>query len=98
MIQSSISSVRPFNNDHMPQFAQLQARVQAAQARQANQVSLAAGSSAAVALHSAPPKPAQLDDAQVQNALESVQQSTNIASAHSGLDPQRVARLLGLLD
>lgn len=95
MIQSSISSVRPFNNDHMPQFAQLQARVQAAQARQA---SLDAGTSAAVALHATPPKPAQLDDAQAQNALESVQQAGNLTSVHSGLDPERVARLLGLLD
>lgn len=95
MSQSSISSMRPFNNDHMPQFAQLQARVQAAQARQA---SLDAGTSAAVGLQTAMPKPAQLDDSQAQSALASVQQATNISSVHSGLDPQRVARLLGLLD
>lgn len=91
----SSPSVRPFNNDNMPHFAQFQARIQAAQARQA---SLDSGGSAAVALHSPAPRPTQLDDSQAQNALQSVQQAGDISSVHKGLDPERVARLLGLLD
>lgn len=96
MIQSSMPSIRPFNNDNMPHFAQFQARLQAAQARQA---SLDSEGSAAVALSSAPPRPAQLDDSQAQDALSTVQQqASDITSMHKGLDPERVARLLGLLD
>lgn len=95
MLQATTPSIRHFNNDNMPHFAQFQARIQAAQARQA---SLEQGS-AAVGLQSAPPKPAQLDDAQAQHALQSVQDSAgSVSSMHKGLDPERVARLLGLLD
>ncbi|MEG2172634.1 MAG: pseudouridine synthase [Desulfovibrionaceae bacterium] len=95
MSQLAMPSTRPFNNDNMPHFAQFQARLQAAQARQAG---LDSQGSAAVALNTPPPRPTQLDDAQAQNALSAVQHSAELASVHNGLDPDRVARLLGLLD
>lgn len=106
MIQESMPSIRPFNNDNMPHFAMFQARLQAAQSRQAaHQASLEGGStvgSAARGLTSAPPRPTQLNEGEAQNALQNVQDATqhgpNLSSVHKGLDPDRVARLLGLLD
>lgn len=95
MLQATTPSISHFNNDNMPHFAQFQARIQAAQARQ---TSLEQGS-AAVGLQAAPPRPAQLDETQVQSALQSVQDSAGaVSTMHKGLDPERVARLLGLLD
>ena len=95
-MQNTTTKARPFNNDLMPHFATFRARLQAVRERQTGAVT-----SAAPALESTPP-PTQLDAAQAQQAMESVQQEarngSSIAAAHSGLDPQRVARLLGLLE
>ncbi len=58
---------------------------------------------AAVALPATPaPRPAHLSDAQAEEIMESVQHSAasdadDMLKAHNGLDPDRVARLLGLL-
>ncbi|MDE7064611.1 MAG: pseudouridine synthase [Desulfovibrionaceae bacterium] len=96
-MQNTTTKARPFNNDLMPHFATFRARLQAVRERQTGAVT-----SAAPALESTPPHPTQLDAAQAQQAMESVQQEarngSSIAAAHSGLDPQRVARLLGLLE
>ncbi len=55
---------------------------------------------AAHALPASPaPKPTQLNDDQAEVALEQVQhQSQDMLSAHNGIDPERVARLLSMLD
>ncbi len=57
-------------------------------------------SQAAHALPSQPaPKPTQLNDTQANVALEQVQnQSQDVLSAHNGIDPERVARLLSMLE
>lgn len=96
-MQSTNTKVRPFNNDLMPHFATFRARLQAVRDRQAD-----AATAAAPALESMPPHPTHLNAEQAQQAMENVQQEVrngaSIATVHSGLDPQRVARLLGLLE
>ncbi len=57
-------------------------------------------SQAAPALPKTPaPRPTKLDDSQADLALEQVQDNAkDVLSVHNGIDPERVARLLSLLD
>ncbi len=89
------------NNDLGPLFPTFQERVNAmVPVTQAAQ----AASSAAPALEErAPGTPHILNNEEVQQTLaqveeEAVQQSRELMEVHSGLNEQRVARLLGLLD
>lgn len=97
IMQNTSTKVRPFNNDLMPHFATFRARLQAVRDRQTE-----AATSAAPALQSPSPHPTQLDPEQARMAMETVRQETqngsSMTTAHSGLDPQRVARLLGILE
>lgn len=85
---------RPFNNDNTPHFAAFQARFQ--ESRQS-----AYDASAAVKLHSTPPNPTQLSEHEASEAVKAVHgipQSMGTNEVHNTLDPDRVKRLLGLLD
>lgn len=113
MTQSSY--IRPINNDRMGTLMAFRPPVQESRPRslmtgtstalpgaptvsEAQQAQLTAGV-AAPALHSAPPRPTQLNDAQAEVALDQVQQqAADMMQAHSNLDAARVARLLGLLE
>jgi len=90
----SIITSRPFNNDNTPHFAAFQARLQDSKQN-------AYESSAAVKLHSTPPNPTQLSEHQASEAAKAVNSMPqNVAGSevHNSLDPDRVKRLLGLLD
>ena len=97
--------VRPFNNDRMGMLSAFRApapapaqRPRAAEMVSVPSASLNAGMAAPALPKANPPRPTQLDDAQAENALAEVQQNANdMAAAHSNLDADRVARLLGLL-
>lgn len=85
---------RPFNNDNTPHFGAFQARYQ-----ESKQVDHA--SSAAVRLHSTPPNPTQLSEHEASETAKSIQgipQGMGTNEVHNNLDPERVKRLLGLLD
>lgn len=92
------------NNDRGPLFPTFQERVNAMlPAGQAGQAASAASSAAPEIQQPAPETPHMLNNEEVRLALaqvekEAVQQSREIIQAHSGLNEQRVARLLGLLD
>lgn len=109
---SQSSYIRPINNDRMGTLMAFRSSVQE---RPRAQSALAAGHQpqaladavqsalsagvAAPALHSAPPRPTQLNDEQAEAVLGEVQQQAeSMMQAHSNLDAARVARLLGLLD
>ena len=100
MIQDISSQVRPFNNDRMAYLTAFRPPSQEVRARKAAEWA----ASPAPALPPAPaPRPTQLDEEQAVAALNEVRQEVqqsgeSMADVHSGLDPQRVARLLGLLD
>lgn len=105
MTQSSY--IRPINNDRMGMLMAFRPPVQESRSRslmagaspQALAGAPAADGVAAPALHSAPPRPTQLDDVQAEVALDQVQQQAEgMMQAHSNLDAARVARLLGLLE
>lgn len=92
------------NNDLGPLFPTFQERVNAMLPVTQTEQSAGAASSAAPALEeSAPGTPHILNNEEVQQTLaqveeEAVQQSRELIEVHSGLNEQRVARLLGLLD
>jgi hypothetical protein len=90
-----ISSLRPQDNNAI--FENLQARLREMSAgRQTD-----AASSPAVKMQMRP-SPKMLDEAEavagVSRMQEEAQRGVDVAAVHNGLDPQRVAKLLGLLD
>ena len=90
-----ISSLRPQDNNAI--FENLQARLREMSAgRQTD-----AASSPAVKVQMRP-SPKMLDEAGalagVNRMQEEAQRGVDVAAVHNGLDPQRVAKLLGLLD
>lgn len=90
MLRNAAPLIRPFNNDRMAYLTAFRAPVQEARAASAAQV-----------LESAPPRPAALDDGQAESALAVVRQEVSqgaVGQAHTALDADRVARLLGLLE
>lgn len=92
------------NNDLGPLFPTFQERVNAMLPVARPEQHAEAASSAAPALEeSVPGTPHILNNEEVQQTLaqveeEAVQQSRELIEVHSGLNEQRVARLLGLLD
>lgn len=100
MIQDISTQVRPFNNDRMAYLTAFRDPSQEARARKSAEWA----ASPAPALPPTPaPRPSQLDEQQAESTLNEVQQEVqqgaeSLANVHTGLDPQRVARLLGLLD
>jgi hypothetical protein len=90
-----ISPLRPQDNSAV--FESLQARLrEMSAARQTDQ-----SSSPAVTMQ-VRPSPKMLDDAEatagVSRMQAEAQRGVDMAAVHNGLDPQRVAKLLGLLD
>ena len=90
-----ISPLRPQDNNAV--FESLQARLrEMSAARQMD-----AASSPAVKMH-VRPSPKMLDEeeaaASVSQMQAEAQRGVDMAAVHNGLDPQRVAKLLGLLD
>ena len=90
-----ISAIRPQDNSVM--FESLQARLrEMSAARQTD-----AASSPAVKMQMRP-SPKMLDEAEAAAGVirmqEEAQRGVDVAAVHNGLDPQRVAKLLGLLD
>lgn len=88
-------AIRPFNNDRTAHLAAF--RFPAREGRP-----LAPTACAAPALEPIAPRPLRLDDEQAETALAAVHQEVSqrpaAAQAHSGLDAERVARLLDLLE
>ncbi len=100
MIETNNSVVRQYNNDILSHFATFQAKLQE---KRDSMSAIGAASSAAVALSSTPPSPTSLDDSEAAQAVAMIADEVQAApvsmsAVHSGLDPNRVARLLGLLD
>ncbi len=93
---------RPVNNDRMAAVTAFRPAVPTAPMHSADESTLnTVASSAAVALPSTPaPRPSRLDDAQANDILDAMQQENQneLLQMHSGLDADRVARLLSLLD
>ncbi len=81
--------IRPFNNDRTATFTAFRTA--------SPQVKEPVGSAATVLPASAPPRPTQLTDEETAMLLGDMQ-GQDIAYAHNGLDPNRVARLLDLLN
>ncbi len=103
MSQQISQSFASFNNDRMAAFtafrnpAPPQTPVITNNLTQNHITSI--GQAAPALPATAPPKPTQLDDEQANMALEQVQHSAeDVLNAHNGIDPERVARLLSLLD
>ncbi len=91
MSMENVTPFRPINNDRMAAFTAFRA------APTANVET----SAAAVALPEMPaPRPTHLNDSQADGILGALQQESQeeMLQVHSGLDADRVARLLSLLD
>ncbi len=92
-----------FNNDRMAAFSAFRAPNASQSPTQMtiltqNHISTT-GQAAPALPTSNPPKPAQLSEEQAHDALEQVQHNVEgVLNAHNGIDPERVARLLSLLD
>ncbi len=98
------SPFRPVNNDRMAAVTAFRPAVPTnsmAQPMTTEAHASSIASSAAVALPSTPaPRPTRLDDARADDILVAMQQEdqNELLQVHSGLDADRVARLLSLLD
>lgn len=106
MIHEMSSQLRPFNHDRMAYFTAFRTHGQDERLHQTT-LPVRSGAtfqaSAAETLMAVPPSPTQLNDQQVETALAAVHQQAQegtaaMAQVHSGLDAERVARLLGLLE
>lgn len=90
------------NNDLGPHFPTFQERVNAMLPVKQTEQNPAASSAAPALEENAPSTPHILNSEEVQQTLaqveeEAAQQSRELIEVHSGLNEQRVARLLGLL-
>ncbi len=91
---------RPVNNDRMAAFTAFRPAPQATPTAPVEKVNAVAEGTAAVALPTTPaPKPSRIDDAKADTILGAMQQEdqNDMLNVHSGLDADRVARLLNLL-
>ncbi len=104
MTQQISNPLLSFNNDRMAAHTAFRtpspvAAQTSASAPVALQDTMSIGQAAPALSRMAAPKPTQLDDNQADMALEQVQHNAqDVLAAHNGIDPDRVARLLSLLE
>ncbi len=102
MTQQAATPILSFNNDRMAAHTAFRSSSSTFPPQMPNMIKndlISIGQAAPAITSTAAPKPTQLDDQQAEVALEQVQQNAGeVLTAHNGIDPERVARLLSLLD